>query len=367
MSKQGLSSLQALRGLAALAVVLHHVLRAVTINLPANFGLAPSPLLSHPILVDLGAMGVDLFFVLSGFLMIYISLPYQQGKKSTGDFLVNRLIRVWPLYAVVTIGVCCLIYYTKPDGGADFDLAPLRMLSVFFVPSFNQTGLLQPILGVGWTLNYEVFFYLVFAAAILIQKKRLLASSTILVAGGYAIGALLPPGSVLGAFLFNSVILEFLLGAAIASAYLKGMLAARHAYLWLAAGLIALALFAPIPVDEGFRLVTRGVPAAALFTFVLLSESKIRWPRALIVLGDASYSIYLVHVPVLYTVAPRVMGKLARLGYPGIAAEAAAIATISACVVAGLLCHFALEKPLTRFAKHIYHHARGGAATTAPA
>ncbi|MBP1207906.1 peptidoglycan/LPS O-acetylase OafA/YrhL [Duganella sp. 1411] len=365
MSKPGLSSLQALRGLAALAVVFHHVLRAVTIKLPASFGLAPSPLLSHPILVDLGAMGVDVFFVLSGFLMIYISRPYQQGIKSTADFLINRLIRVWPLYAVVTLGVCCLAYYTKPAGGADFDLTPLRLLSVFFVPSFNEIGILQPILGVGWTLNYEVFFYLVFAASILIQRKRLLASSAMLVAGGYALGALLPPGSVLRAFLFNSVILEFLLGAAIATAYLKGSLAAKHAYPCLVAGLIALALAAPIPVDDGFRLVTRGVPAALLFAFVLLSESKVRWPRALIALGDASYSIYLVHVPVLYMLAPRVMGKLARLGYPTIAAEGAALITISACVAAGWLCHVVLEKPLTHLVKHLYHHARGGAATAA--
>lgn len=365
MAKQGISSLQALRGLAALAVVIHHVLRAVTMSQPSGLGLPVSPLASYPVLIDLGAMGVDLFFVLSGFLMIYISAPYQQGKKSTGDFLINRLIRVWPLYAVVTAYMCYRIYGAMRLGGSGFDLTPLRLLSMFFIPSFNQTGALQPIIGVGWTLNYEVFFYLVFAAAILIQRKHLLAVSAALVAGGYAIGALLPAGSVLHAFLFNSVILEFLLGAAIASAYVKGMLSTRYAYAWLAAGLVVLVLFAPVPADEGFRLLTRGVPAALLFTFVLLSESKIRWPRAIILLGDASYSIYLVHIPVLYTVAPRAMGKLAKLGYPSIAAEAAAVATIGACVVVGVLCHFAVEKPLTRLAKYAYHRARPGTAVAA--
>lgn len=363
MSKQSISSLQALRGLAALAVVFHHVLRAVTVNRPTDLNLSPSPLLSHPILVELGAMGVDLFFVLSGFLMIYISRPYEQGQKSTGDFLANRLIRVWPLYAVVTTALLCQAYYNTRAGGSGFDLGTMRLLSLFFVPSFNEAGVLQPILGVGWTLNYEVFFYLVFAASILIQRHRLLAVAAVLVGGSYAIGALLPHGSVLRAFLFNSVILEFLVGAAIASAYMKGMLVARHAYACLAAGVVVLAIFAPVPAEEGFRLLTRGVPAALLFAFVLLSESKIRWPRAIILLGDASYSIYLVHVPVLYTVAPRVMGKLTRLGYPSVAAEGGAIAAIIACVAAGLLCHVLLEKPLTRFAKHLYQHARGSTAT----
>jgi len=362
MSKQNISSLQALRGLAALAVVVHHVLRAVTINLPAQFQLTPPPLLSNPILVDLGAMGVDLFFVLSGFLMMYISRPYEQGTKSTGDFLANRLIRVWPLYAVVTLYLLGQAYHNAGAGGSSFDLAPMRLLSLFFIPSFNDTGILQPILGVGWTLNYEVFFYLVFAASILMNRNRILAIATVLVGGGYAIGALLPDGSVLRAFLFNSVILEFLLGAAIASAYMKGALVAKHAYACLAAGLVVLAIFAPVPVDQGFRLLTRGVPAALLFAFVLLSESKIRWPRAIVVLGDASYSIYLVHIPVLYTVAPRAMGKLSRLGYPSVAVEGAAIAAILACVAAGLLCHFLLEKPLTRFAKYVYQQARWGAA-----
>lgn len=363
MSKQSISSLQALRGLAALAVVFHHVLRAVTIKRPADLHLPPSPLLSHPMLIDLGAMGVDLFFVLSGFLMIYISRPYEQGRKSTGDFLANRLIRVWPLYAVVTICLLCQAYYNTRAGGSGHDLTPMRLLSLFFVPSFNEAGLLQPILGVGWTLNYEVFFYLVFAAAILIKRNRILAIATVLVGGSYAVGALLPHGSVLRAFLFNSVILEFLLGAAIASAYMKGILVSKHAYACLTAGLVVLAIFAPVPAEEGFRLLTRGVPAALLFAFVLLSESKIRWPRAIILLGDASYSIYLVHVTVLYTVAPRVMGKLTRLGYPSVAAEGGAVAAMIGCVVVGLICHFVLEKPLTRLAKHVYHLARGDAAT----
>lgn len=363
MSKQGISSLQALRGLAALAVVFHHVLRAVTVNSPAALNLPASPILSNAILIDLGAIGVDLFFVLSGFLMIYISRPYQEGRKTTGDFLAHRLIRVWPLYAVVTAYLYCLTWYNTHTGGSAFDLSALRLMSMFFVPSFNESGALQPILGVGWTLNYEIFFYLVFAAAILIQKRHLLAVSTVLVGASYAIGALLPEGAVLRAFLFNSVILEFLLGAAIATAYMKGMISTRYAYAWLAAGLVILALFAAVPAEEGFRLLTRGVPAALLFTFVLLSDSKIRWHRAIIVLGDASYSIYLAHVPVLYVVAPRVMGKVARLGYPSLAAEAGAIAAICACLMVGLLCHVALEKPLTRLAKHAYQLARGGAAT----
>src|ERR1700735_2826619 len=102
MAKRQIVSIQVLRGLAACGVVCHHAFHAVTINRPPNTILPPPLLLGNHTLVEVGSSGVDIFFVLSGFLMMYISGAYTTGGRSIWHFLSQRLIRVWPLYILAT-------------------------------------------------------------------------------------------------------------------------------------------------------------------------------------------------------------------------------------------------------------------------
>ena len=165
---------------AALAVVAHHAMRAVTVNASPDLKLPQPLLLTNHAMIELGAVGVDLFFILSGFLMVYIAGPYIEGRRSTGNFLLQRAIRIWPMYVLATGLYLGLSIALRLSQGRElpFDASPLRLLSFVFVPSFNASGLLQPILGVGWTLNYEILFYLVFALALTVSRRALAAVAT---------------------------------------------------------------------------------------------------------------------------------------------------------------------------------------------
>ena len=344
-------SLQSLRAFAALAVVAHHAMRAVTVN--ANPALhVPEPLLlTSPAFIELGAFGVDLFFILSGFLMVYISAPYVEKRKSIGNFVLQRAIRIWPLYAVATALYFGLNVAARLSQGRDlpFDASPLRLLSFFFVPSFNASGFLQPILGVGWTLNYEICFYLVFAVALAIGRKTLLSALAVTLSAVFLLGTALPADSAAHAFLGNPILFEFLLGAAAAKLFVDGRLAVVPPLVALLAGVALLAAFAWLPNEGYFRVLYRGIPCLLIFIGVLNLDAKIRWPDWWIHVGDASYSIYLFHIVFIYQIAGVVLSVLVAKGYVSGAAEAAALVAFIASVTIGLIVHGLIEKPLTRF------------------
>jgi exopolysaccharide production protein ExoZ len=142
----GLPGIQILRGLAALLVLIHHVLEE---SQPLFGGHIPSPL------VLLGASGVDIFFVISGFIMYYTNRHRFGRKDAPVDFLGRRIIRIVPLYWLCTIAVVLLqiggLYAHKKITGTTLGL------SLLFLPNANIVH------GVGWTLNYEMYFYAILA------------------------------------------------------------------------------------------------------------------------------------------------------------------------------------------------------------
>ena len=156
-----LISIQVLRAVAALAIVFAHLWPTfVFLGLPtavANFLL--------------GAAGVDLFFVISGFIMVYTSKPLFSQPGAPLYFFVRRIVRIVPLYWAATTVV--LIFYLKTS----FDLSERNLTwmnviaSYLFLPLPHLNGQTEPILGVGWTLNYEMFFYVVFAFATLLSQR----------------------------------------------------------------------------------------------------------------------------------------------------------------------------------------------------
>src|SRR5262245_2099983 len=264
LKSEQLRSLQTLRAVAALAVVCHHAFRAVTVHRPRDLLWPPPPLLSGSTLVELGSAGVDIFFVLSGFIMVYITYNARAGALTANHFLRARLLRVWPLYALATLIACAALFLGFFRTGAlPFDLQPFRLASFLFIPSFNEHGALQPIVCVGWTLNYEILFYLCFAIALALGRERVVFTVTLLVLLLHCLGHILPTRSVLGAFLGNDVLLEFLFGVWVGAWHHSRSLPAYPILMAVvgAAGLIAAAA---LPEGFGWRGIVRGLPASAL-------------------------------------------------------------------------------------------------------
>ncbi|RZA09508.1 MAG: acyltransferase, partial [Proteobacteria bacterium] len=156
-----LISLQALRALAAWMVVCHHFMQIF-------FNFHPTGPIGQ-FFTDRGAVGVDIFFVISG-LVIYLST--QDKDMPAGRFLLNRVIRIVPaywLYSALMALMLLALGNWLPNSAIDL---PHFILSLLFIPSENPGGYgLYPTLNVGWTLNYEMLFYLVFALVFSVPRR----------------------------------------------------------------------------------------------------------------------------------------------------------------------------------------------------
>ncbi len=340
-----LKSLQALRGIAATAVVVHHALLIGTDRFP-TIGLDAQVRPSAAVIQAL-SIGVDIFFVLSGFLMVWISGPYVRGTKTAGHFMQERILRIWPMYALMTTVTCLrLAWEFGKTGVLPYDLQPDRLLGYLFIPSFNVEGRLQPILVIGWTLIYEMLFYLCFACVIATGRRFLLVNLTLLLAGLFLIAPWLP--ALWYEFLGNPILFEFVIGAGIATVLRAPGSANRSAVLAIA-GLSLCIVAMVLAGHHGDRLVAMGLPAAILFILFFMLETRTVFPRWLLQLGNASYSLYLVHIMVMYPVLGRLSTVLAGHSQSAWMLLVAAGCAIIASIVAGLITYRFLERPITRF------------------
>jgi len=277
-----LLSVQILRALAATMVVLHHV----QLNLVLGFGL-PNALPN----LSVGSAGVDIFFGISGFVMVISSdrLFGQPGAAKT--FIIRRLIRIVPLYWAVT-----MLYVVSLGGG--YTLAHTAA-SFLFVPLAAPGGAMQPLHVVGWTLNYEMFFYALFAMAIALPRRLAVYVLIAVMIGLVAAGRVIPPDNDLLTFWTRPIMLNFGLGLALGLAYRQGIRLPRS----IACGMMAMAAFLfwrqvgqPFPSSWG-RVMAYGFPSALLLAGATLGRFGPipRGARSVALVGDASYALYLLH------------------------------------------------------------------------
>jgi exopolysaccharide production protein ExoZ len=333
-------SLQYARGVAALLVVYFHATRQFKAFSPANDSF-----------VQLGEFGVDIFFVLSGFVMWITTSTSHDG---TVDFLKRRLIRIVPLYWAVTIAAgACALAFPSALRSTVFDLQHW-LASLFFVPWPNPVspeGRLAPIVVPGWTLNYEMFFYAAFGVALLLSVRHRAWALGLLFAGLFAGATASGSTSPVLGFYGSSIIFEFLLGVLIAMAYEHDRLLATPVG-WFLLGISTMAIVAiELSFDNEFPAIARGVPAALIVYALVSIEARkgcIRSP-GLLLLGAASFSIYLTHVFTL--AALRVAWKQAGLGVTDhYGAMFLAIAVVFSAVV-GTIVHLYYEQPVVTFLK----------------
>jgi peptidoglycan/LPS O-acetylase OafA/YrhL len=336
-----LLSIQILRAVAALAVLTHHTLFEISFYTSGR-GVA------QDILV--GAAGVDLFFVISGFVMVYSSEPLFGRSDAPRVFLLRRLVRIVPLYWAVS-GIILAYVLITYRGLIDIYSVGSVIASFAFVPypGPGPGGLMQPIHGLGWTLNYEMFFYAVFTAAIVLPRRAAVLAVTAVFLVLVAIGRARPLPQPL-AFWSQPIILEFCLGMIIAQAYRAGVRWPRRVS-W-AVGIAAIAAFATSARGVSWSgalasLVEWGVPAAALVAACTLSRDTVPpgpVARCFGFLGDVSYSLYLVHPLVVAGARRTIAHWIDFSGFPWAYAPLIFFGSIAAAVVS----YLAFEKPITR-------------------
>ncbi|MDD2058814.1 acyltransferase [Pseudomonas sp. GD03860] len=279
-----LFSLQALRALAAWVVVCHHFMQ-IFFDFHASGPIGQ-------FLTDRGAVGVDIFFVISG-MVIYLST--RDKAIAPQRFLLNRALRIVPAYWFYTALMGLLLLTARqwmPHQAIDLEHF---VLSLLFIPAENPGGYGQyPTLNVGWTLNYEMFFYLLFSLVFLVRQQHrvLLVAAALLL-----VSEVLTRAGLLNHFYRNNIVYEFLLGIGIGVLYRRGWIAQG---LWRPLAMLATAAVAIHFLDASRRLLHWGLPSALIVLACVSLEPYFKGNRLLKALGDSSYSVYLVHVLVLY-------------------------------------------------------------------
>lgn len=311
-------NLQALRFLAALAVVYYHTGYGV-------FGVS----------TEFGAVSV--FFVISGFIMTMIT------RDSANRFFQKRLVRIVPLYWICTGLYWAMI--TLPGGRTQL-FASLSdygaiIKSLLFIPYANSAGHYQPILNVGWTLNFEMYFYLTFALCLMISQKwaPLLCSASVLI---LTFLAQLSPNDVAG-FYGHEYVLNFV-----------GGIAVYYLSVWIKPSKLLLPLSAVVIVAyplQGFLLPhVMGFPEALVLSVIIAEKYRpVLKSKAVMLLGASSYAIYLSHFLVLHSYRHDAI----HFGFPAFEGSLyAALAVTASSVALGIFLHLALELPVTRITRN---------------
>ncbi|EAW1825436.1 acyltransferase [Salmonella enterica subsp. diarizonae] len=313
-----LNSLQALRGIAALLVVLFHYRGFL------NDGAKGNPTIWDKVFSP-GIIGVDIFFIISGFIMVYTTWNYMRGKASLVRFLLNRVIRIIPLYYL------CLVIAFLLEGAMSTFHYPDKVQNILSALTFTLYKTSTPPLyiddggtyNIRWTLNYEIYFYLVFALCLLVKHRVLalvtwgiLVTSIIPVIAGYqpAINVQGDPfSSPYFGFLTNPLLLEFIIGVIVGWLYIKIKQNSPSRKIDLLSGISAIVLLVYIVwgiyTGNIHALDRKSSLVLGLFVLALtLGESFLLAliPRFLTYVGNISFSLYLLHSAVGLAVVKRV-------------------------------------------------------------
>jgi peptidoglycan/LPS O-acetylase OafA/YrhL len=301
--------LQVLRGVAALMVVMFH---ARVYEAPSSDNLLTSWLFRS------GAAGVDLFFCISGFVMVYTTRTPAAQKISV--FAVKRLCRVVPTYTVATLLFVTVLTLVQDISGfhdRNYHFAPAAILrSLCFIPLDLADGSEIPLWGtaslrVGWTLNYEMYFYAVFALALLFGRLRWAAFFAWMGVTLCAIPLLGRGMMSWDAYHFygwrfhylnlmtSPLILEFVAGVVIGHLYLRGWRFPNREWAWLISALaVSLLVWALLSgFRTGFGPNRWGLECILALAALMFADNTVRFrpPAALVWLGNISFSLYLMH------------------------------------------------------------------------
>lgn len=335
---QRIQSLQVFRGVAALAVVMFHCMLSTQAFISEQHG-------KFITLLNMGYLGVDFFFVLSGFIIMHAHMNDVHEIRAMKVYIFKRLVRIYPTY--LPIGIIMIVLYASlpslsASGGRNFSL----LSSIFLIPTS-----LPPALPVAWTLIHELMFYTVFL--LFFVSLRWLTFGLML--WGILILIGLPYG-VTGwlHYAFNPVNLEFILGVGAACLFnLKRALFDNYRTIIVIAGGIITTGSLILMIEFGGELALLRLVTAFGLVLIIIGVSLyeiagiLKWPTLSLLIGNASYSIYLIHNPLL-SITPRLFGKL-HFGW-----TFALILGILISLCAGIIYYFVVERSCQRFFKRYF-------------
>jgi exopolysaccharide production protein ExoZ len=317
-------------------------LRAVAVLMVVGFHTIPYTFPSRVI----GAAGADVFFIISGFIIWVMTAS---RETAPGAFLRRRVIRVVPLYWGFTL----LLAAAGAAIPAAFSRLPVTpghlLLSLAFIPHLKPfSGEVLPLLEDGWTLNYEIMFYVVVGLALLLPARLRLAGIASVLVALPLLGTLIPNKNLLATAYTDPLLLEFLGGVGIGVLWTRKLLVdVRPAW---GCGLVALSIAGFVwaalagAEAEHIRVLAWGFPGFLLVLGMLLLETQMRtmtlawWA----LVGDASYSIYLSHGFVI-----SIIRKVTDLFDPSLKSSWFVwIAIASLSIVAGIAVYRLIELPL---------------------
>jgi peptidoglycan/LPS O-acetylase OafA/YrhL len=340
--KAMIKNLQALRAIAAMIVVIHHMM-LMEPHLCAYATVLPQWFF-------VGSGGVDLFFVISGFIMVLITRGYKPGFAVGSDFLYKRIIRIYPLYWIYS-AVLLLLYFLQPDSLSTLKNNHINLLTSFLlIPDITH-----PLLNVGWTLRHELYFYLVFTGVLLfIRECHMLF---FLISWGILIGIVSFTSMGNGAIskvIFSPYTYEFIAGGLIALAILRKRIYAPMFFTIIGFFIACLTVVIFITQEEfarkyfeqpWLRILIFGVPSSLLVYGCVGLEIVKKWVAYgwLTAIGDASYSLYLSHslIFLLFAKFWRMAG-LNQEAYHGLFLAGMLITSI----IWGIMSYHFIEKPL---------------------
>jgi len=307
-----------LRAVAALNVVFFHI-----VGTAQNYGLGTRAL---AVLHGWGANGVDIFFVISGFIMVYVQAHKHYSPRR---FILNRAQRIVPLYWSLS-ALFVALYLLMPGAFRELELTPGWVASSFAFLS-RPLHHSNPIIAFGWTLEFEVLFYLIFAMSLVSRSIPTAAATAMTLIAGFVLVSR------------QLILIEFAAGMTIGLVFLWRQIAPRWALLAVIVGVLGLASSIGRPDVEDVRVLVWGIPAA-LIVFGLVNLPQYDLPL-LARLGDASYSIYLIQVftiPVFYK-------AMKALGPPAAAGDLYAVAAFVTTAFAGHVTYVLFESRVTRY------------------
>ncbi|MEO5329756.1 MAG: acyltransferase [Magnetococcus sp. THC-1_WYH] len=316
-----ISNLQILRAFAALNVVFGHIIgNAEYYNYDTSFSFT---------LAGWASSGVDIFFVISGFVMLFTQLEH---KRSVTDFITSRIIRIVPIYWLITT----IIILTKlfiPNSFRTMVITAKKTLASYTFLS-GAIGDDYPIVGVGWTLEWEMLFYLVFGLSLWFRTWTASLASVVFGLTAFAVST------------SNYIVMEFVFGLFAALAYKKFLVKPHFGIVMLSCGVIFLLVSISPFIRETFenRVLLYGIPSLLIvYGVVTIEQFRSKFGE---LLGDASYCIYLLQMPLI----PIFYKLVAKLDL-SLNNDLIAVFCLLFTALGGIVMHLIIEKPLTRFLK----------------